>query len=384
MAAITYFDTPMPNMPSLAPHNSPRIVAANRVLTDEEAVWAMTTQWAVPEHTPEEVDAAGRELVAGPNSDDYYPALQVISNWRSSHNFPLNTFQTTLRNKAGKVASGRIVAQRIKRLVSIEKKLRRFSWLKLSEMQDIGGCRAVMGSVKEVKQLVERYKTSDLRHIISDSDDYISNPKGSGYRGYHLVYRYQSDKKQTYNNLKIEMQIRSPLQHQWATAVETVDAFTGQALKSSIGDKEWRRFFKLMGTVIARTEKTPPVPKTPADPGELKDELRGLVTRLDVETRLTAYQATLKTSEDKSAKGDHSFLMELDTQKGELKITGFKLSQSTLAEEMYLSAEQAVIDVPEADAVLVSVDEIKYLQRAYPNYFADTAEFLHTVRDAIA
>jgi len=94
-----------------------------------------------------------------------------------------------------------------------------------------------------VQRFVSEYKKSDLTHVLDDSDDYINNPKPSGYRGFHLVYRYQSDKKQTYNNLKVEMQIRSPLQHQWATAVETVDAFTGQALKSSSGDEEWQTFY---------------------------------------------------------------------------------------------------------------------------------------------
>lgn len=351
-------------------------------LTDEIEDWAMTTtNWATPEYSAAEVDAAGHQLLIGPSGPGYDEALDVISNWRSSHNFPLNTFQTTLRRK---VPSGRIVAQRIKRLISIEKKLRRFSWLNLSEMQDIGGCRAVMGSVKEVESLVSEYKKSDLRHIVCDSDDYINNPKPSGYRGFHLVYSYQSDKKKTYNNLKVEMQIRSPLQHQWATAVETVDAFTGQALKSSIGDKEWRRFFKLMSTVIAQTEKTPPVPGAPTTKSELVDELRDLTTRLDVETRLGAYQTTLQTTSNPSTKDSHSWLLQLDTKNKNLLITGFQVSQSKMAEERYLEAEKDLANNPGADAVLVSVNEIRYLQRAYPNYFADTTEFIKTVQAAIA
>ena len=88
-------------------------------------------------------------------------------------------------------------------------------------------------------------------------DDYISAPKASGYRGVHLMYRYKSDKKKTiYNDLKIEMQIRSRYQHAWATAVETVGIFVGQALKTSMGDDRWLRFFALMGSAIAIREKT--------------------------------------------------------------------------------------------------------------------------------
>ena len=123
--------------------------------------------------------------------------------------------------------------------------------MKLSQMQDLGGCRAVMDNVGAVRRLVGYYqKESGIKHELAKLDDYIAAPQESGYRGVHLVYRYYSDKKPKamYNGLKIEMQLRSQYQHAWATAVETVGAFIGQALKSSMGDKEWRRFFSLMGS----------------------------------------------------------------------------------------------------------------------------------------
>jgi hypothetical protein len=40
-----------------------------------------------------------------------------------------------------------------------------------------------------------------------------------------------------------EIQLRSRLQHAWATTVETVDTFTRQAIKTGGGKAEWRRFF---------------------------------------------------------------------------------------------------------------------------------------------
>ncbi len=45
------------------------------------------------------------------------------------------------------------------------------------------------------------------------------------------------------------------------------------------------------------------------------------------------------------------------------------------AEEKYQEAEQVVRDHPGKDAVLVSVDSLVTLERAYPNYFADTRIF---------
>ena len=39
---------------------------------------------------------------------------------------------------------------------------------------------------------------------------------------------------------------------------------------------------------------------------------------------------------------------------------------------------------PEADVVLVSVDSMAALRRAYPNYFLDTRAFLEAVKAAVA
>ncbi len=69
-------------------------------------------------------------------------------------------------------------------------------------------------------------------NTLAQKDDYIEHPKESGYHGIHLIYQYRSDKRTDNNSLKIEVQLRSQLQHAWATAVETVGTFVQQALKS--------------------------------------------------------------------------------------------------------------------------------------------------------
>ena len=72
-------------------------------------------------------------------------------------------------------------------------------------------------------------------------------PKKDGYRSLHIIYEYKSDKCKTdYNGLRVEVQIRSRLQHLWATAVETVDFFTRQAIKFNEGIPDWADFFRLV------------------------------------------------------------------------------------------------------------------------------------------
>ena len=67
--------------------------------------------------------------------------------------------------------------------------------------------------------------------------DYIDNPKVDGYRGYHLIGAFP-DKDG--DRRLIEIQVRTSIQHDWATALEIVDLFTGQALKSNQG-KKWKK-----------------------------------------------------------------------------------------------------------------------------------------------
>jgi hypothetical protein len=255
-------------------------------------------------------------------------------------------------------------------------------------MQDLGGCRAILANVATVHNVARYYQeSSSIKHELASKDDYIASPKTSGYRGVHLVYRYFSDKptKAVYNGLKIEIQLRSTYQHAWATAVETVSMFSGQALKSSQGSERWQRFFSLMGSVIAAREKCPPVPNTPVKRGELRSELAELVESLNVADRLKEYGRALRHLEDAVYSGAGKYyLLQLDPRRGELRVQAFSARELSDAEERYSEAENLVRADPSMDAVLVSVDSIIALQRAYPNYFADTRVFVQLLNQALS
>jgi hypothetical protein len=363
--------------------------------------------WTTPHYSRAEVDEAGQvlirddeDVVVGPADltpeetadlgwrkwHERNEAIEVINNWRSSHSYPLNAFTVVLRTRARAVNRRAVVSQRIKRLPAIEFKLREFrrrrKVLALSDMQDIGGCRAVLPSVQEVRKLVTLYQAGRRSAQQLDyPNDYITKPKHTGYRSFHLIYRYRGRKK-AHHGMRIEIQLRSNLQHIWATAVETAGTFQRQALKSSRGDKRWRRFFSLMGTQMAMREGTPPVPNTP-DGSELKDQLRSLATELQVESRLTAYGTAMRETET-LAKDSRYYLLELmpgaEGVGSTLTITGFKAKEREAATQAYQKAEQGKAG---ADIVLVSVESLDALKRAYPSYFLDTRQFVDAVKEAI-
>jgi hypothetical protein len=339
--------------------------------------------WTAPQYSRGQVDAAGKVLAGYPElGGDLLQAYFVINNWRSSHSFPLNTFQNNLRWLSRQADATSLIAQRIKRLSSIEQKLRRFPNMQLSQMQDIGGCRAVVDSVVSVQKVVSLYKRSRIKHKHAEEYDYIKNPKQSGYRGIHLVYRYYSDRKQTYNGLRIEIQLRSKLQHAWATAVETAGTFTRQALKSSQGGQDWLRFFALMGTAIALREKSPVVPNTPTTVSSLKDALRDYEKRLGALSHLAAYGSTLQTLTEQGVNA-HYYLLELDLAANQVRIQGYRAADLETAANDYLEVEKG-LSTRGGDAVLVSVESLDTLRQAYPNYFADTHVFIQAVKQAIS
>jgi hypothetical protein len=170
---------------------------------------------------------------------------------------------------------------------SIRRKLIRLPNMALTTMGDIGGCRVVLDAADTVKDFTKLLST-ETEHGYGVAKDYISSPTKFGYRGVHLIHKYYARPANEYDGIRIEVQLRSKLQHPWATAVETIDFVTGQNLKSGEGEPDWLRFFSLMGTVIATREGAPPVPNTPIITSELKDALRVYEKRLEVRSFLHA------------------------------------------------------------------------------------------------
>ena len=339
-----------------------------------------------------EIDRAGELLV--PWWSDYPKTLldpeslgraySIVQNWRSSHAFPLNTFQVSLRSRARRVQRDALVAQRLKRFSSVMDKLAREPHMKLSQMQDLGGCRAIVADVHIVEELVDLYRGTESMFFDAEGAlkcyDYIKSPKPDGYRGVHVVGRYvpSSDKQEAWRGQRIEIQLRSRLQHAFATAVETVTTFTRERLKFGGGPTEWRRFFSLMGSAIALREGTARVPGTPTDDSELVRELGKAARDLRIRQRLRGWSTALTVVRRRSIGKFRWLLLVLDMKANTIKVTGYADRQKAASELAEIEKQPG-----DFDAVLVWVRSIKDLKAAYPNYYADTGEFLDALNRAV-
>lgn len=352
--------------------------------------------WATSLYSSGQINRAGRAFISLPqNHPARDEAMEVINNWRSCHSYPLHIVCKTLATRVRKNVEGEtLTARRIKRLSSISTKLQHNPNMRLSQMQDIGGCRAVLPRVQDAEHLAKVYELAMVKHpnltdrpYIYRKDDYIVNPKPDGYRGIHLIMKYESLDKAEYSGQIIEVQIRTALQHAWATSVETCQAFTGQALKSKVkaASANWLRFFSLMGSAIAERERRPGVRGTPETREARKKELSEIESTENIITMLQGWSVAMHRQETGETEVTNAsvFLLKLDTTLRRLTMIPYKETETIRANQKYLEEEKATENSPNIQVVLVSADSLVSLRRAYPNYFVDTENFISAIQQEI-
>ena len=193
------------------------------------------------------------------SSTKWDDAYDLLGKWRAMHAYPLNTFQASIRSTLKKLSLDKkaVVAQRLKRLHSISLKLARLPNMRLERMQDIGGIRIILPSINDVYRVHDALKKSKWKHRLRREKDYISEPRESGYRSVHMIYENNNmQAPPEFQGLHVEIQIRTKLQHVWATTVETIGTFIEHSLKSSQGPQEWLDYLALASAVFAHEEGT--------------------------------------------------------------------------------------------------------------------------------
>lgn len=299
-------------------------------------------------------------------TDDYNTALETLSQWRIRHLYPLKLAYNLAKKHTNQVGNNAFYGRRLKRAKSVIYKLNRMTDSKLSRMQDIGGCRVILSDVHRVNKLYELLLKS--KTILKNHKNYIVNPKSDGYRSIHLIYQCNSPSKAEYNSLKIEIQLRTKLQHAWATALEIIDTFNHEKIKIGQGSTDWNRFFFLVAEEFARQEN---VPLKNAQ-GNNCEEILNLSASLGIIKKLRSYSIISTHLGNKELLNKYVVIW-LQAEKGIIEICDFDNVET--AQQQYLSLEQLNRDRYD-EVVLVESDSIKELKKVFPNYFADSRFFV--------
>jgi putative GTP pyrophosphokinase len=191
----------------------------------------------------------GEEQRAALEDPELAEAIRTIIAYRAMHARPMTSVTMGIRSMVTTVRRDDSIrpAQRFKREDRILTKLLRYPRMRLSQMEDIGGCRVVLPSIDEVYRVLDR-----IRHNWSDAieSDYIGNPKPDGYRGIHVV------KKR--DGRLVEVQLRTIAQHVWASQVEISSPRVRFNLKDGEGPADLREYFKQASDRLARHDRGEP------------------------------------------------------------------------------------------------------------------------------
>ena len=306
----------------------------------------------------QEIINAGEYLATG---EGYYEQIDVVYWWRKIHAKPLQRLFCSLW-----AAPNLFVAQRLKRIDSIRQKLLRNKKLTLWDMQDIGGCRVVVDSPKELKKAVKYDIGKDFTKI--RRSNYIKKPKKDGYRGIHRIYRYEPYYEDL-PGLDFEVQYRTSYQHAWATAVEVMSSVEGFNIKAGEGPEDIKRFFVVASSILALEEGQPVVPDTKADMTCLLKELAHLNKKESIIARLTSHISPFPTWCREPNVSNRIFsLLCLDEVVGRLDVYDIRDMEKAIA--AYDVAETH----PDKNVVLTRIEEAA-VATAYPNYLRDARTF---------
>ena len=308
--------------------------------------------------------------------------LQKLSDFRAEHSKIIKSFVWSLRsiinNKKIKLPNNRnsiIISQRLKRLPSIIGKLKRFPELRLGRMQDLAGARIILPNIKDTEEVANYlknkvYKQKDKNNFLFIREkNYILEPKEDGYRSIHQIFKYQGKKEKRLEGSQIELQIRTKLQHQWATSVEIIDSIKQQSLKTGGGDIYYREFFKLSSKLIEYIELN----KDISEISKELDKLRELNREFNILKTLSSLRVITKRLEEITGEG---YLILILDYKGN-SIRYIQVPEENISRDYLMYEREYKEDTN--NVVSVSVENLKNLRKAYPNYFLDAREFVTTI-----
>ncbi|MBQ3711387.1 MAG: RelA/SpoT domain-containing protein [Bacteroidales bacterium] len=307
----------------------------------------------------------------------YNDAMNIVDDWRKNHQVPM---QELFRSVSSVLAEAGVQpsfsSQRLKRMTSIIGKLRRNPDMRLGGVQDIGGVRFVFPDIPTMERAYNLLYGVELPNFerANEPKNYVNKPKCSGYRSIHFVYIYHSANEDT-DGLRIELQIRTKLQHDWATAVETAELISKSPLKAGIGDENWLRFFKLISAIFAREEGMP-IPEQFSDFSEADycREYAAMDKQGHYLMRLGSLIKAVDYTEQNSFEGGYALLMT-DFELKKAKLRHFSEDEFSEANETYKNMESR-LESTKGAIVLVSVKDMNELLEAYSSYFLNTSEFI--------
>jgi hypothetical protein len=341
---------------------------------------AAVTDYPRVNYSIDDVKRAG-EVIAGDlpwsaqTAGSIRQAFHIANNWRDAHAYPMRSVRYSMMWFMRHHQIDGLTAARLKRMQAIRRKLRRLPYA-LCELQDLGGCRVILPSIADVHSLVDLVRERS-RHVIREESNYVRRPKKDGYRSHHLMLNFRGrGPSAVHDDCRIELQVRTRLQHSWATAVEAIGLFRGEDLKGNKGSEQWLRLFKLMSAEFAAAEGCKEPPGVPDHNGRVA-EIRELDGVLSASATLQNMSHAVRWTDIAISPSTpvRYYLIRFDNANKRVEVRPYFAPRSAVLSYDNAEAMDNQSGDETSNIVLVEADKIENLKDAYPNYFGDVQLF---------
>lgn len=181
-----------------------------------------------------QIDRLGDRLRKGDIGED---DLRLLDGYRLSFTDAYEDVVWQIVHELGLEPTGRSG----KSTTSIIDKLRRES-IRLSQMQDIAGCRIIVNDIAVQDKLIAQLENLFKRAFIVDRREHPSH----GYRAVHVIVDNRGK--------LIEVQVRTSPQHRWAEFSEKLSDKVDRAIKYGGGDQELVSYLTTLSEVSMNIE----------------------------------------------------------------------------------------------------------------------------------
>jgi ppGpp synthetase/RelA/SpoT-type nucleotidyltranferase len=199
---------------------------AGAVIDGERAVARMSNS---------KVDALGDRLRSGELNAD---VLRLLAAYQAEFDPAYRYVERILTTKMLLKITGRPA----KSTLSVIEKLRRIR-SRLAQIQDIAGCRITFVSLAEQDSIIEMARQWFIEIEVDDKREMPVH----GYRAVHLLVHFQGR--------CVEVQVRTRMQHFWATVSEKLSDAHGQEIKYGKGDTRVLALLARLSEQTARVDK---------------------------------------------------------------------------------------------------------------------------------
>lgn len=325
------------------------------------------------EYSRSKIDKAGKVLSRHLDvSEDVEVESEIVfDNYRQAHLEPMMQTTMQLQKWMDESGKGYYIAMRLKRRPQILRKLTRLS-VRLTQLQDIAGARIILERNADVDETV-RYlrevisRQTDVK-IVRDTDYRDKGRDDSGYRARHIILDS--------NGYKIELQLRSKVQHYWAETIERTSVVYGHFLKELDGDPCVLSYFKQLSDVFYEFESN----RRPTHPQRIKLDVlyrkaRAIIQISDKRAILMSHpdKNVLKTLTEISEKAQkrilNNWILIFDWATGNF-VNWLKVSHDPRAAmQLYAKTERDFPASSNFEVVLVGASDVSTIEQTHSHYF---------------